>query len=56
MTHFCFVGDWRIDNVSFVLVYRESPEENYILRLGFPLFYSQENLRIYKVPESVKTT
>jgi hypothetical protein len=44
------------DNVSFVLVYRESPEENYILRLGFPLFYSQENLRIYKVPESVKTT
>jgi hypothetical protein len=39
------------ENVSFVLVYSKSPEENYLLQLNFPLFYSQENLRIYEVPE-----
>ncbi|GEM_PF-3185860 len=42
------------ENVSFVLVYSKSPEENYLLQLNFPLFYSQENLRIYEVPEWVR--
>ena len=41
------------ENASFVLVYSESPEENYLLQLNFPLFYSQEKLRIYKVPQWV---
>jgi hypothetical protein len=44
------------ENASFVLVYGKSPEENYLLQLEFPLAYSRENLRIYKVPDWVKTT
>jgi hypothetical protein len=38
------------ENVSFVLVYRTSPEENYLVELHFPLAYSKDNLRIYEIP------
>lgn len=38
------------ENASFVLLYRNSPEEDYLVELNFPLMYSQENLRIYEVP------
>jgi hypothetical protein len=38
------------ENASFVLVYRTSPEENYLVELHFPLAYSKDNLRIYEIP------
>jgi hypothetical protein len=38
------------ENASFVLVYRLSPEENFLLGLDFPLVYDVDNLRIYRVP------
>ncbi len=37
------------ENASFVMVYQQSPEENYLVELGFPLAFSYENLRVYQV-------
>ncbi|MDI6814416.1 MAG: hypothetical protein QMD10_12925, partial [Desulfitobacteriaceae bacterium] len=38
------------ENASFVLIYRTSPEENYLVELNFPLMYLKDNLKIYEVP------
>lgn len=44
-----FLEQLREENASFLLIYPESPEENYARLLGFPLIYERENLRIYRI-------
>lgn len=40
------------ENCSYILVYETSPEENVIHELGYPIIYSRDNVKIYKVLSS----
>ena len=38
----------EMENASYILVYGQTPEENFINQLGYALIYSVDNLKIYK--------
>jgi hypothetical protein len=38
----------EMENASYILVYGQSPEENFIHQLNYALIYSADNLKIYK--------